>query len=550
VYYLDLKSELAIAAVKNTSDQSLTTETGAPKLPKLILKTCRTTREKITKNQLAHIDRNCLSDPPKELLNIHWKNPKTGKTFTGRGTSTNEADNLHLDSLIGTHIGIAPGERCIANFFEQNNDRKKVSGLGEEDPITYRAEAMALLNSYALESGFTNEELPFPNLSVPKIPSNYPKEFIGFHYQQRPYEDISNPVETLDAYGAHEADININEELSEENDPTLAKFLDGLFEDDTDELTMPEATIIHNTDEDSEESEATIIVDVSTVEENALLLLPQTVQQETTLDAFIRLTEQRPWIPFYMGGTTPKAPTDHEEAALFVNMKDRFCRHAKSGSAKCYKVFASEWNEEMAKRFMAKANGDIEVVLINRKSPQQIEQYYDYIVAKEQAAATFAPGNQFERQMQETLRQSRNMLPPQPQAHIAAPVCYPITGMAPLGTPIAFNPELIAPVLRHATPAATVDHPGVPWMVNVTNATIPATANGPLNNYKKKKWCITCGFRKKDHVVVESYGSMCKRDFCAKCMQLLSNITPMDKWGHSVRILHTRQVPTTTGTVT
>jgi hypothetical protein len=68
----------------------------------------RTNIASVVREQLKHVDCNCLSDPPSTLVNIWRKNPVTGAVYVARGTNTNERDNLDLayKILIATHIGM------------------------------------------------------------------------------------------------------------------------------------------------------------------------------------------------------------------------------------------------------------------------------------------------------------------------------------------------------------------------------------------------------------------------------------------------------------
>jgi len=53
-------------------------------------------------NQLEHVKKGCLSDPPDYKLKIFMTNPKTGKTFAARSTGHNENDNRYLNRLLDT----------------------------------------------------------------------------------------------------------------------------------------------------------------------------------------------------------------------------------------------------------------------------------------------------------------------------------------------------------------------------------------------------------------------------------------------------------------
>jgi hypothetical protein len=80
----------------------------------------------VVRNQLLHVDKGCLSDPPADLVNIFQRNPSTDITYVARGTNTNERDNLDLGRkiLTATHIGIQRAERLITCFFEEGMHKR------------------------------------------------------------------------------------------------------------------------------------------------------------------------------------------------------------------------------------------------------------------------------------------------------------------------------------------------------------------------------------------------------------------------------------------
>jgi hypothetical protein len=69
----------------------------------------------VTRKQMRHVDKGCLSDPPTELGNIFRYNEKKKCCYVARGTNTNERDNLDLASkvLTATHIGIHRADRLL-----------------------------------------------------------------------------------------------------------------------------------------------------------------------------------------------------------------------------------------------------------------------------------------------------------------------------------------------------------------------------------------------------------------------------------------------------
>lgn len=61
----------------------------------------------VVRNQLRHIDRGCLSDPPADIVNLFRYNAGKDVCYIARGTNTNERDNFDLGHSIlsATHIG-------------------------------------------------------------------------------------------------------------------------------------------------------------------------------------------------------------------------------------------------------------------------------------------------------------------------------------------------------------------------------------------------------------------------------------------------------------
>ena len=97
---------------------------------------------------LDHIRKGCLSDPPGVVL--HRENPITGQIFCSRGTSSCETDNLWLDALTGTSLGIARADRLISTYLAISNHRKEIKRTGK-DPrrslTTHRTEKHGFINS-------------------------------------------------------------------------------------------------------------------------------------------------------------------------------------------------------------------------------------------------------------------------------------------------------------------------------------------------------------------------------------------------------------------
>jgi hypothetical protein len=166
------------------------------------------------KEQLKHIDKGCLSDPPVTLVNLHRYNAKKDVVFIARGTNSNERDNVDLSSKIlsATHVGLHRAERLITGFFEIRNHNKAITRLGEYDHGTYQTERLLNLNSYAIAVGFT--KAPYDRVSCPTVSTGDTVETMGFEYKMATENVlVSNPT---NAYRASlEYDID-NAELNED----------------------------------------------------------------------------------------------------------------------------------------------------------------------------------------------------------------------------------------------------------------------------------------------------------------------------------------------
>jgi hypothetical protein len=104
-----LMTDLSLELKKATRDPSYTSP-----LPQPFFKPMNAERRKLISDQLRHITKGCLSDPPGIVL--HRQNALTGKTMCCRGTPSCENANLYLDLLTGKSLGIARADRLTATF--------------------------------------------------------------------------------------------------------------------------------------------------------------------------------------------------------------------------------------------------------------------------------------------------------------------------------------------------------------------------------------------------------------------------------------------------
>jgi len=79
-------------------------------------------------NQVEHVEKGCLSDPPSDIVKIHRINPRTKEVRSARGTGGCENDHRWLNDLLDApSVGVARAERVIDDFYEMSNDRKLVN---------------------------------------------------------------------------------------------------------------------------------------------------------------------------------------------------------------------------------------------------------------------------------------------------------------------------------------------------------------------------------------------------------------------------------------
>jgi hypothetical protein len=156
MYLNDVTLDLQVMAVnaEASNDDSENKTSGETKGGRF-LKRLNKDIKRLIQNQLKHVVKGCLSHPPASVVRLHRVNPRNNKTFTARSTGTCEADARQMNSLLNTpSVGIARAERVINDFYEQSNDRKRVSRLGEEQALTSRVERLLLLNSLAEGCGY------------------------------------------------------------------------------------------------------------------------------------------------------------------------------------------------------------------------------------------------------------------------------------------------------------------------------------------------------------------------------------------------------------
>jgi len=479
-------------------------------------------RRRLMSNQLGHIDKGCLSDP--SGFSLHHKNPETGNVTCCRGTNSIENDNLYLDQLTGKAVGIAKADRLITTFFELGNDRKMTSRLGRQkdwsDVFTSRAEELALINSMCLSVGFQEDELPFQASNPPELDDKVAPE-LGF--------DVSVPVSNGQVTG----DVLVAAQLTTADDGNVETSDADYDEDKTDDIEPvaedqppnenSEEPVNLTTDEDLELAEFLEQINLAgelpaATQRKVVALSTETFKPESTMESFIRLTNQQEWVPFNHSRTQQKTAKDSEEASLFESLQGQYNRHVAPSAHRGYNAFEKAWNLEVAKRYLkAIEEGNNDTTFIKRKSAKQLQDHYDWL--EEQLRQSKQSEEQKEDsimgEMNRDIRDVRVSLPdllPVPEATAMTFTQNPSRPMA-VGNPLTMNVEIAAPGLVVAT-----NRNPAPW--RLATPLTPHQANNPLAGMNMRKWCRNCGHQKANHTKEEGFGAKCKRNWCAKCNKL------------------------------
>ena len=233
-------------------------------------------------NQLEHVRKGCLSDPPAQIVKVHRINARTGEAKSARGTGGNENQHRELNAALDApSVGIARAERIIDDCCEMSNDRKMVKRLGMKEQPTYRTDKLLFLNSLAQSCGFQQAQLPF-DVSYP--PSPPIEEFMGMSFEL--------PDEFLPSKSPDEEEENVDDGVND-----MQQFLDGIdFENDDipinanqftprDETTAAEEidTRLHEDGFNAEDLEP---IEFETFEREVARALPAIIDKETTMEAW------------------------------------------------------------------------------------------------------------------------------------------------------------------------------------------------------------------------------------------------------------------------
>ena len=487
----------------------------------------------VRKTQLKCITEGYLSDPVG--VTLHRKNPATGKIYCCRGTNSNETDNLYLRLLTGNHIGVARADRLISTYLEMSNDRKRMNRLGEmTDLFTHKTETLALINSMARSAGFKDEELPYRSLSTPPTAEDIEAADIGFDIAVvlPTGKTVGDTIDTGVPSAASDDNIEDDRVLQEEDQAagnvrsTAGNTVNSVVDVD-DDSNDP---VVEGSPLDEElnlATETNAALDTVAIDIRVKALLPEVRKRETTMQAFSRLTRMQPWIPFYHG-TGPLTASQQEEVILWEAMSQDYKRKLppRHSSGKGYHSFMIAWNLEAGRRYkVLTVEGDDEVVLINKKSVIQLQEHYDFIQQRLGSAARIeTAGEQAEhdsnvQRLNHCLRQTRATIQNQGPVVLAQPIVYPQAGIFPTGNPLTFNADVVRNSLQPAP--ATARNPA-PFVLQpfVVSTLAQHQTKCPLDGFRDRKYCTTCGWQRAHHERDESFGSTCTKELCGKCNRL------------------------------
>ena len=453
-----------------------------------------------TINQLSHVKKGCLFDPPDTMFSIFRVNPKTQKAFAARSAGTDEVDNRHLNRLLDApSVGLTRADRLTWNCCERSNDSKMVKRLGLDASETSRTEQMAMLHSLASKCGFEDfpKKKPLHPTSVDTL-----EERIGF--------DCHLPEAFC-----------IGAAVDEEEDD-MAEFLDDVDFEQRIELGL---STVANTDENDDEEEDLEPIDAFGIDSlvDVSIYMPQIFENERTHDTFVRKTQERPWTPF----AHPKdahcfTPLDKAEHASFDDMVPACSRKAKGlDGPRGFKTFAKAWDLHVANRIRDCHNGE-EAQKINRKSYLQLQQHFDNLVKQKELLAEAASNDKEMKEIERMFKATRKELQPHQSAtNRLTNISYEHNlGQPQFGVPIALNTPILANAFQRNQCTA-----GPPIVCKTQQPTPRLATKGSLGKlFKSNKCCWRCGFRKNTHARSgASFGDKCMRNCgyeqCSKCNQ-------------------------------
>jgi hypothetical protein len=419
-------------------------------------------------------------------------------------------------------------------FFEERNQAKTITRLGATDFGICHTEKLLLINSYALAVGYKEDELPY-NVTAPRKSEDDICEFMGFSYEPPSVlQEVSNPTDnTVTNYESDDGDEEVQVERDNEQVPQeytqQSELLADLMGDDMDIevfASEEEFELFKRNERSHDKRQLDELEDIAekhdranrlAIERELSRLLPTGNGKESTIEAFRRLTSQCQWIPFRAPDcATRPSDTDIAEALLYqewMSDPDRSYNPTVKNGRRSFRQFEIDWNNEVTRRFkLWSSQGDqSDVTQLRYKSQLLLKQYFDKL-AQDASLRAVLPTDDLDRNdLDNVLRTSRLSLTPAPPAEETTPPMYHGEGTAPLGAPTILNSEITVGSLRPAQEARApyrVDLPAIPQVRPICSR----------RRFRSRKYCITCGFKRSNHVVCdEGVADKCTRDYCGKC---------------------------------
>ena len=435
--------------------------------PQLILKDAAIVRA-VAKKQMKHAK--CLLDPQ---CGVHFcldcGNTKVKADFTARGTGKNK--RLFRDGnrmfLFGAALGISRAERILWEYLDEHNNRANIRRCGRQDYNYSNLEAMALCNSLATDASCT---LPFPDISLPTTEKS--NEQFGFElYKEADLTQDAEPYTTP------------RRTNDRPNDETL---WDTLNPDDCEHVTR--------------------------------VFDPKLLKRQNTRDAFDRLTGGKPWTPISLTSNDAVAV---EERRLFDEWYTDFDRNANLRSKKGYHQFVKKWNLEAGKRVLDKME-DEAVVEIRRKSLAQLQQYYDELQDRKDAAVnataeTMAGVATVYRSLKKARLETDDKRPTlRKPLTFSQPTSNRGRRHLPLGAPMVQNQQITMPFSQIRRGGGTA-----PFTTNLTTPRMmpqPVPDHGMTYQINEKVFCKFCGTKRTNILHTDRcYKILNPQTECAKC---------------------------------
>jgi hypothetical protein len=431
-------------------------------------------------------------------------------------------------------------------FFEEKNQRKSIIRLGEEDYNTTHTERLLMLNNYALAVGYDQGRLPYNDVSCPRIDKGAPREYIGFNYVLPELDHVSNPTEEVARDTVFVEDDSDDDSSSDDSSSDVVESTTtGLFGDESDvDIAVDDSFIEDQVDTSIQDRELELLSEHEVVQrrdrENRQLiqselakLMPYHNGIETTLQAFRRLTDNAPWIPFRMPNSSTR-PTDEDlaEAQLFDEWEGRYKR-VRGNDSNNYHAFARDWNNEAARRLTLWSQGDESVVQIRLKSTLQLCEYYD---ARKDSSAlqvlvpTGVDNDPQRKQLNSQLHVSRQSLPPTREAEEVSPTRYVNNGGdAPFGCPAVLNATIAVGAVEDRNNNCT--NPNAPFRMALPNIPQQPVDRPVRRVFRSRRYCVVCCYRRNEHGLNENAGKDCVRNHCGNCRERYDCHEEADGWG-------------------